>query len=102
MKCMYMGIIMGNRARGTGLESARHPSRNVVVMYGMSARPLIECGFRWFFVVPLVPHRDCSGAYLLYHRIVLLVPHGNRSEAYLSYCSIGLELVYAQSGNFHS
>ena len=24
-----------------------------------------------FFVVPLVPHRDCSGAYLLYRRIDL-------------------------------
>ena len=40
---------------------------------------------------------------LLGHRkFAPLVPHGNRSEAYLSYPSIRLELVYAQSGKFHS
>ena len=70
---------MDNRARGTGLETRA----TLFLMYGMLARPLIECGFRWFFVVPLVPHRNCSGAYLLYRRI-------------------GLQQVYDQSGKFCS
>ena len=30
-------------------------------MHGVSARPLIECGFRWFIVVPLVPQELMSG-----------------------------------------
>ena len=53
------------------------------LMYGVSARPLIERGFRWFFVVPLAPNRDCSQAHLLYRRI-------------------GLHPVHAQSGKFYS
>ena len=45
--------------------------------------PLKYSGLRWLFVVPLLPHRDCSGAYLLYRRI-------------------GLQPVCAQSGQFCS
>ena len=74
-------MTMDNRAStGNWIGNAR---ATLFLMYGMSARPLIECGFRWFFVVPLVPHRDCSEAYLLYRRI-------------------DLQPVYAQSGKFCS
>ena len=48
---------MDIRARGAGLETCAPPYS--FLMYGMSAQPLIEYGFHWFFVVPLVPHRDC-------------------------------------------
>ena len=68
--CIYIMVVCSIVSMDNSMENCiRNVCDTLFPMYGLAARPLIECGFSlvycWFFVVPLVPNRNCSRARLL-------------------------------------